>query len=65
LPAVTWRFREGGIVAFPTDTFYGLAVDPSSARAVKRLFELKERDGRMAVPARRSVVTWWSVSAAA
>jgi L-threonylcarbamoyladenylate synthase len=49
LPAVTW-LREGGIVAFPTDTFYGLAVDPSSARAVKRLFDLKERDGRMAVP---------------
>lgn len=49
LPAVKW-LREGGVVAFPTDTFYGLAVDPSSTPAVKHLFELKGRDGRMAVP---------------
>ena len=49
LPAADW-LRDGGIVAFPTDTFYGLAVDPFSTEAVKRLFELKGRDSRMAVP---------------
>ena len=33
----------GGVVAFPTETFYGLAVDPRSATAVKRVFEVKRR----------------------
>jgi L-threonylcarbamoyladenylate synthase len=39
----------GGIVAYPTDTLYGLAVDPRSERAVRRLFEVKDRDTRAAV----------------
>ncbi|MFC2076923.1 L-threonylcarbamoyladenylate synthase [candidate division KSB1 bacterium] len=34
----------GGIVVIPTDTFYGLAVDPMNSRAVERLFGLKGRD---------------------
>jgi L-threonylcarbamoyladenylate synthase len=33
----------GGVVAFPTETFYGLAVDPRSAASVKRVFALKCR----------------------
>ncbi len=36
--------REGGIVAYPTETFYGLAVDPDNARAVKLLYSHKRRD---------------------
>ena len=35
--------RSGGVVAFPTETFYGLAVDPRSALAVRKVFELKRR----------------------
>jgi L-threonylcarbamoyladenylate synthase len=42
--------RDGGIVVFPTDTLYGLAVDPASNAAVGRLFETKGRDPGMAVP---------------
>jgi L-threonylcarbamoyladenylate synthase len=42
--------REGGIVAFPTDTFYGLAVDPANTAAVARLFEAKRRPTDRAVP---------------
>ena len=34
---------HGAIVAFPTDTVYGLAVDPRQARAVDRLFAVKGR----------------------
>jgi L-threonylcarbamoyladenylate synthase len=37
-------------VAFPTETFYGLAVDPRSARAVKKLFEIKRRGPDQAIP---------------
>lgn len=33
----------GGVVGVPTDTVYGLAVDPRSEEAVGRLFELKGR----------------------
>ena len=35
--------RDGLVVAYPTDTLYGLAVDPRNAVAVRRLFELKGR----------------------
>ena len=48
-PAVAW-LRDGGIVALPTDTFYGLAVDPRSAAAVNALFSLKGRDAGAALP---------------
>ena len=33
----------GSVVALPTDTFYGLAVDPVNLRAVDRIYELKTR----------------------
>jgi len=36
--------RAGRIVVFPTETFYGVAVDPFSALAMERLFELKGRE---------------------
>jgi L-threonylcarbamoyladenylate synthase len=42
--------REGGVVALPTDTLYGLAVDPFDADAVRRLFMLKGRESERAVP---------------
>ncbi len=35
--------RHGGTVAYPTETFYGLAVDPFDGKAVDRLFALKQR----------------------
>ncbi|MEO2006631.1 MAG: Sua5/YciO/YrdC/YwlC family protein, partial [Candidatus Poribacteria bacterium] len=37
--------RAGGVVALPTDTVYGLAVDPTNAHAIRRLFDIKRRDG--------------------
>ena len=42
--------RSGGIVAVPTDTLYGLAVDPRDSCAVARLFEVKGRPAAAAVP---------------
>jgi L-threonylcarbamoyladenylate synthase len=35
--------KAGGIVAFPTETYYGLAVDPDCLSAVTSLFKVKER----------------------
>ncbi len=34
---------DGGIAVFPADTVYGVACDPTSAAAVKRLYEIKGR----------------------
>lgn len=36
--------RSGGVVAYPTETFYGLAVDATCETALKRLFDLKGRE---------------------
>jgi L-threonylcarbamoyladenylate synthase len=41
--------REGGLVAFPTETFYGLAVDPFNEEALARLFAAKQRSLQKAV----------------
>ncbi len=38
--------KEGGVVAFPTDTVYGLCCDPSNEDAVRRLFEVKRREAK-------------------
>lgn len=35
--------RQGGIVAFPTETVYGLGADATNAAAVNRIFEAKGR----------------------
>lgn len=35
--------RSGGLVAFPTETVYGLGADACNDRAVARIFEAKER----------------------
>lgn len=35
--------REGGLVAFPTETVYGLGADAENAEAVARIFEVKAR----------------------
>jgi L-threonylcarbamoyladenylate synthase len=40
----------GGLVAYPTDTLYGLAVDPRNDEAVDRLYRMKARDSGAAVP---------------
>ncbi len=33
----------GGVVVYPTDTFYALGADPKNPSAVRRLFEIKGR----------------------
>ena len=40
---------NGGIVAFPTETYYGLGVDPYSQEALKRLFFIKKRPLNMPI----------------
>ena len=42
--------RRGGVVAYPTDTLYGLAVEPRRAAAVAKLFAIKGREAQVALP---------------
>lgn len=35
--------KAGGVIAYPTDTFYGLGADPRNPRAVSKVFEIKGR----------------------
>jgi L-threonylcarbamoyladenylate synthase len=41
---------DGEVVALPTDTVYGLAVDPAQPEAVERLFALKGRPASVPLP---------------
>jgi L-threonylcarbamoyladenylate synthase len=41
--------RAGELVVYPTETFYGVAADPSSKSALKRLFAVKGRDAKNTV----------------
>ena len=40
---VVQSLAAGNVAAGPTDTFYGLAVDPVNLRAVDRIYEIKTR----------------------
>jgi L-threonylcarbamoyladenylate synthase len=40
---VVQSLNAGNVAALPTDTFYGLAVDPVNLRAVDRIYEIKTR----------------------
>ncbi|MFO8036742.1 MAG: L-threonylcarbamoyladenylate synthase [Anaerolineales bacterium] len=42
--------REGGIVAFPTDTVYGIGVSAFDNRAIQKLYAVKKRAERKAIP---------------
>jgi L-threonylcarbamoyladenylate synthase len=41
---------RGGSVVYPTDTVYGLGVNPFDEFAVRRLFRIKKRDASKPVP---------------
>ncbi|NEW81978.1 MAG: threonylcarbamoyl-AMP synthase [Mariniphaga sp.] len=36
--------RSGGIILYPTDTIWGIGCDATNAAAVKRIYEIKQRE---------------------
>ena len=42
--------QKGGVIAFPTDTVYGLGADAFNTRAVERVYEIKNRPRYQALP---------------
>jgi L-threonylcarbamoyladenylate synthase len=50
LERVVEALVAGCVIAYPTDTFYGLGVDPASESAVEALFRVKGRASSEALP---------------
>lgn len=42
--------QKGGVIAFPTDTVYGLGADAFNAAAVGRIYQIKNRPKRLQLP---------------
>ncbi|OGN94337.1 MAG: threonylcarbamoyl-AMP synthase [Chloroflexi bacterium RBG_13_50_10] len=42
--------RDGGIVAFPTDTVYGLGGDVFNVKTVERIYKVKQRSRNLPLP---------------
>ena len=42
--------QKGGVIAFPTDTVYGLGADAFNAAAVRRIYQIKTRPKRLQLP---------------
>lgn len=43
-------YEKGGVIAFPTDTVYGIGCDPFNTNSVSKIFDLKNRDGTKKFP---------------
>jgi L-threonylcarbamoyladenylate synthase len=41
-----WIILQGGVIAFPTETFYGLAADARNETAIQKVFQVKGREER-------------------
>ena len=42
--------QKDGVIIFPTDTVYGIGCNPYNAKAVKRIYKIKERDETKPLP---------------
>ena len=42
---ITNALQNGGVIGFPTDTVWGLGADPTNEVAIKKIYDLKKRDG--------------------
>ena len=41
--------RNGGVILYPTDTVWGIGCDATNEEAVKRVYEIKQRDDSKAL----------------
>ena len=41
--------RKGGVIIYPTDTVWGIGCDATNAEAVKRVYDIKQRDDSKAM----------------
>ncbi|PLY01507.1 MAG: threonylcarbamoyl-AMP synthase [Desulfuromonas sp.] len=38
--------KQGGVIVYPTDTTYGIGCDIFNRKAIKKIFQIKQRDSR-------------------
>lgn len=50
IPTAKRIIQGGGLIAFPTDTIYGVAADPFNPQAIQHIFTAKERPEEKALP---------------
>ena len=43
-------YKNGKIIAFPTDTVYGIGCDPFNKHSIAKIYELKKRNGEKKFP---------------
>ncbi len=56
--------RDGGVVAIPTDTVYGLACDMCNEEAVRRIYAIKGRPAHLPLIVMLAAASQWSLAAA-
>lgn len=56
--------KNGGLVAYPTDTVYGLGAAFDNAGAVEKIYRVKNRPADMALPLLLADISWFSHYAA-
>ena len=50
IPTAKDILHKGGLIAFPTDTIYGVAADPFNPEAIQHIYTAKERPDEKALP---------------
>jgi L-threonylcarbamoyladenylate synthase len=50
IPTAARIISEGGLIAFPTDTIYGVAGDPLNPDSLRKIYQAKERPDEKALP---------------
>jgi len=50
--------QNGGVIAYPTDTIYGLGVNALDEKAIRRIFSVKRRDERKSLPIAVKNILW-------
>jgi L-threonylcarbamoyladenylate synthase len=62
VPSAVRILKRGGVIAYPTETFYGLGCDATLPKAVQKLFELKGRPADNPIPVlihSREALPYW------
>lgn len=53
--------RKGGVILYPTDTVWGIGCDATNPEAVKKVYEIKQRDDSKALICSSTRLTVWLV----
>ena len=60
-------YEDGRIIAFPTDTVYGLGCNPLNKDSISRIYDIKKRSGKKRFPilgiSKKELENWkmWSI----